>query len=96
MLLAYFGEIAAETCGICDYCLQLHKKEATAKEFSAIREAIERTLKNGPCSQQELMERLRSFPETKVLFVIRTLLDEGLLLRNEPAGDFLLPSDRLR
>jgi len=96
MLLAYFGEIGAENCGICDYCLQLHKKEATAEEFSAIRAAIERTLKNGPCSQQELMERLHSFPEMKVLFVIRTLLDEGQLLRNEPAGDFLLPSGRLR
>lgn len=91
MLLAYFGESSAKKCGICDYCLQINRKDASGEEFAVIQAAISRILDENRCSDQELMEKMASFPEMKVLFVIRTLLDEGQLARDPESGHFFLP-----
>lgn len=92
LLLAYFGERIGEKCGICDYCLKLNRLEATEKEFTAVRAEIESFLRKKPLTQSELIEKLTAFPEMKVLFVIRTLLDEELLIKSEPEGQLFLPS----
>ncbi|QEC53389.1 ATP-dependent DNA helicase RecQ [Anseongella ginsenosidimutans] len=83
MLLSYFKESAAENCGICDYCLKLNRRDVTEAEFVAIKAAIEAVLQKKALSRQELLEQLTEFPEIKLLFVIRTLLDDGQLLKNE-------------
>lgn len=90
-LLAYFGEKSAENCGICDYCLQLNKEAASDKEFRAIHEKINGILKEKPLPEAELPERLNAFPETRVLFVIRTLLDRGLLMKDKERDHLFLP-----
>lgn len=83
LLLDYFGEKTAENCGMCDYCLQLNKKEVTEKEFRAIRAEIEEHLREKPHSLHELVEKLRTVPELKTLFVIRTLLDDRYIVKSE-------------
>ncbi|HYH56439.1 MAG TPA: RecQ family zinc-binding domain-containing protein, partial [Anseongella sp.] len=90
LLLAYFGEKSSENCGTCDYCLKLNKAEVTEEEFVAIKLDIERLLAVSPHSFAEITEKVTSYPEIKVLFVIRALLDDGFLIKSKDETNLAL------
>lgn len=83
LLLTYFGEKTSENCGICDYCLKLNAADATEEEFRQIKLEISAMLSKTALPLPEIVEKISLYPETKVLFVIRALLDDGFLIKNK-------------
>ncbi len=81
MLLAYFGETEAKSCGQCDICLR-KREELSEAEFSNIRQAIRETLNSQSLSIKQLTEEL-PFKEKKTLQVIRFMLDHNELSKSE-------------
>lgn len=74
ILLAYFGEAAAEDCGGCDVCLARNDSGLTNRDFHAIREALISVLTPQPLPVPELLRQL-PFSQEKSLTAIRFLAD---------------------
>lgn len=81
-LLAYFGQLNAKTCGVCDVCLkQKSLAPPTADEFERFRTKIYALLKREPLSLKEIVESFGSNQRTQVIQTVSFLLDEGFLMR---------------
>jgi len=80
MLLAYFGEVNSDRCGICDYCLERNKSEVTGQEFDDVSGEIKSLLfSNHHLTLKELVTSITGANENKILKVIQWLLDNGKL-----------------
>ena len=79
-ILAYFGETLAQTCGICDICIQ-KKHDKTGKSFpegnEQERKLILQYLKNGPMKLQDLVDCLRPLSRTEATKIIQYGLESG-------------------
>ncbi len=82
-LLHYFGQTQHKRCGICDVCQEKNKVELNELEFAAIEMAIETQLKSGPKHLYQLMAGITDFEEEKTIAVIRWLLDNSKLIRQQ-------------
>lgn len=82
LLLEYFGEEKKERCGRCDNCLRLKRSRVSHEDFSLIRQNILRTMQKEPVSISTAVNTVNQFPEAKILFVIRELLDHGTVQYN--------------
>jgi ATP-dependent DNA helicase RecQ len=80
-LLQYFGQKKVKRCGICDVCQRKNEVELNDLEFSSIEMAIENSLKSGPKHLYTLVSGIKAHQEDKVISVIRWLLDNGKLIR---------------
>ena len=80
MLVAYFGEINTERCGICDYCLERNKQDISDLDLDDISHRIKTVLKSKPISLQELVLHLRPSSEEKSIKVIQWMLENGNIL----------------
>lgn len=81
MLLAYFGETDTEACGICDVCLSEKNTNVDTDEFKQMESFILNILDKSVLSLKQLTDSV-PFPSSKVLKVIRFLIDEGVLINN--------------
>jgi ATP-dependent DNA helicase RecQ len=79
-IVAYFGEILSQTCGICDMCIQ-KKHDKTGKSFpegnEQERKLILLYLKNGPMKLQDLVDCLRPLSRSEATKVIQFCLESG-------------------
>jgi ATP-dependent DNA helicase RecQ len=79
-LLKYFGELNAENCGICSVCAPQEKIPSKA-ELSIIAEKIVHLLEEKEMTSRFMTEKL-TFTESKVVFVLRKLMDSGTIKIN--------------
>lgn len=79
LLLAYFGELNSNACGICDYCLERNKREVNNQEFDDVTGEIKSLLYTQHLSLKELVTAITGANENKTLKVIQWLLDNSKL-----------------
>ncbi|MGV9004710.1 RecQ family ATP-dependent DNA helicase [Flavobacterium sp.] len=75
-LLAYFGEIVKEDCGICSYCIA--KKEAEKDNSSLITE-IFKLLKTNSLTSREIQNSTKA-RENEVITALQTLMEDGKII----------------
>lgn len=81
ILLDYFGE-ESDRCGICDVCRERNELELSKYEFDLILEEIKSILaEKGPDSEE--LVKMISYPEEKVIKVIRWLLDHNKIVQDK-------------
>jgi ATP-dependent DNA helicase RecQ len=78
IILDYFGE-EADRCGICDVCRERNELDLSKYEFDIILEEIKSVLAGKRPDAEELV-RMISYPEEKVVKVIRWLLDHNKII----------------
>jgi ATP-dependent DNA helicase RecQ len=80
MLLDYFGE-DADRCGTCDVCRERNELDLSKYEFDIILEEIKSILAEKNPDSGELVNMI-SYPEEKVIKVIRWLLDHNKIIQD--------------
>jgi len=80
MLLGYFGE-EADRCGTCDVCRERNELDLSKYEFDIILGEIKGILAEKNPDSQELVSMI-SYPEDKVVKVIRWLLDHNKIIQD--------------
>ncbi len=80
MLLEYFGE-ESDRCGTCDVCRERNELDLSKYEFDIILEEIKGILSEKNPDSGELVNMI-SYPEEKVIKVIRWLLDHNKILQD--------------
>jgi ATP-dependent DNA helicase RecQ len=78
ILLDYFGE-ESDRCGICDVCRERNELDLSKYEFDLILEEIKGILAGRNPDSQELVGMI-SYPEEKVIKVVRWLLDHNKII----------------
>ena len=73
----YFEEVAAENCGICDYCLQQQR----ALENDSLEERLRIKLQEKACTMESLMDGLSEMQKDEAISIFRYFLDQGWLNR---------------
>ncbi len=87
-LVAYFGEKITDNCKICDICLA-GKKSLQAADFEKIKHNIMQQISLHQSLNVELFcSKMNSADASKIMTVVRFLLDEQLLKLNE-SGDLI-------
>ena len=81
MLLEYFGE-ESDRCGTCDVCRERNELDLSKYEFDIILEEIKSILAEKNPDSEELVTMI-SYPEEKVIKVIRWLLDHNKILQDK-------------
>lgn len=81
ILLDYFGE-ESDRCGICDVCRERNELELSKYEFDLILEEIKNILADKKPDSEELVKMI-SYPEEKVIKVIRWLLDHNKIVQDK-------------
>jgi ATP-dependent DNA helicase RecQ len=81
ILLDYFGE-ESDRCGICDVCRERNELELSKYEFDLILEEIKNILADKEPDSEELVKMI-SYPEEKVIKVIRWLLDHNKIVQDK-------------
>ncbi len=82
ILLAYFGEKDTKPCGKCDICLKKKETHVSTDEFEAIQQAIRQLLETEELTINTLLKKIPQ-KESKVLEVIRFMLDNGQIAENK-------------
>ena len=82
ILLAYFGEKDTKPCGKCDICLKNKETHISTDEFEAIQQAIRQILETDELTINTLLKKTPQ-KESKVLEVIRFMLDNGQIAENK-------------
>jgi ATP-dependent DNA helicase RecQ len=81
LLLDYFGE-ESDRCGICDVCRKRNELDLSKYEFDLILDEIKARLsENNPDS--EALVKMITYPEDKVIRVLRWLLDHNKIVRDK-------------
>jgi ATP-dependent DNA helicase RecQ len=60
LLLSYFGEHSSQNCEVCDVCVEKKKTGIEDKLFEEINTGLEKILKSGPISADELFARIEA------------------------------------
>jgi ATP-dependent DNA helicase RecQ len=81
ILLDYFGE-ESDRCGTCDVCRERNELDLSKYEFDIILEEIKSILAEKNPDSGELVMMI-SYPEEKVIKVIRWLLDHNKLIQDK-------------
>jgi ATP-dependent DNA helicase RecQ len=81
ILLAYFGEKETKPCGKCDICLRNKETNVTTDDFETIQQSIQQILSSNELTINALVKKL-PFKESKVLQVIRFMIDNGQIVEN--------------
>jgi ATP-dependent DNA helicase RecQ len=77
MLLAYFDEINADKCGICDVCLEEKRQKNLSETTDNITDEIAHLLSVGNLDIDDLISSLKIGTEKDRIKTIRLLLDAG-------------------
>jgi len=81
-LLAYFGEKKSNRCGICDVCLSKNETDLNDIEFDWLVSSIKTLLLKKPHNLYELIPLLSQFTEDHIIDVVRWLLDNKKVSRD--------------
>ena len=81
ILLDYFGE-ESDRCGTCDVCRDRNELELSKYEFDLILEEVKSILEGQTPDPQELVKMI-SYPEEKVIKVIRWLIDHNKIVQDK-------------
>lgn len=81
MLSEYFGEKDSYRCGKCDVCTQRNELDMSKYEFDMILDVIKESTQN-PSPEEKLIDNIKRNPD-RVIRVIKFLLDNGKLIRDE-------------
>ncbi|NDV47841.1 RecQ family ATP-dependent DNA helicase [Paludibacter sp. 221] len=82
ILLSYFGEKDSKPCSQCDICLKNKERKTSNADFESICTLIAETLSDKPLTVSQLIESTK-ISETKVLQVLRFMLDNGQVRKND-------------
>jgi len=77
MMLAYFDEVNAAKCGICDICLEEKRHRSLSETMDDITNEIVQLLSSDDLDTTELITRVRTGNEKDRIETIRLLLDAG-------------------
>jgi ATP-dependent DNA helicase RecQ len=78
MILAYFGEEAYDSCGVCDHCLE-RRQALQQQEVATWRAQIHKALGAEPMVVEELVDRLGLASSADFLELLREMVDAGEL-----------------
>lgn len=78
-LLEYFGEKGATECGKCDVCIRNKRKE---KETQELEEKLKTLIQSGKNDIDMILKELPIIDEEKILDILRSYADEGLVRRD--------------
>ncbi|WP_345951129.1 ATP-dependent DNA helicase RecQ [Mucilaginibacter sp. PAMB04274] len=84
-LLAYFNELNAPKCGVCDVCRREKQAQNAGQLQGLITEEILQLLNTGPLHLEQLVTSLKHGKSADRLTVIRQLLDNGRVKSNGEA-----------
>lgn len=76
LLLAYFGEKDAKSCGICSYCISKSKPKT---DVALVTQSILENLKSADLNSREI-EKVVPFATKDIIFALQLLLDNGIIL----------------
>ncbi|HEY8927682.1 MAG TPA: RecQ family zinc-binding domain-containing protein, partial [Mucilaginibacter sp.] len=76
-LLAYFNELNADKCGICDVCLEEKRENNATEIFDEITTELISLLTACPCDLASLVTAAKIGTEKERITTIRQLLDAG-------------------
>jgi ATP-dependent DNA helicase RecQ len=76
LLLAYFGEKDAKSCGICSYCISKSKPKT---DVALVTQLILENLKSADLNSREI-EKVVPFATKDIIFALQLLLDNGIIL----------------
>lgn len=82
-LLEYFGEKKTGTCGKCDICLSRKKSGLDETEFNLIQSEVVKRIQAQSSPVKDIVSDLSQFEDNKTIYVIRWMLDGGLIYENE-------------
>ena len=82
ILLTYFGEKVTKPCGKCDICLKKKETNVSTDEFESIRQVIHQVLISEELTVNSMITKI-GYKESKVLEVIRFMMDNGQIIENE-------------
>lgn len=82
VLLSYFGEKNTKPCGQCDICLQQKETQVTDADFDKISKSVLELLMKKPLIINQITKKL-SYKETKIMQVVRFLMDSRQLKQDE-------------
>ena len=82
MIAAYFNDLTARPCGICDNCLNAKKIIISKDEFNLISKGIKKITLEKPVSTITLFRQLSSFKENKIWKVLTFLQEENVISVN--------------
>jgi ATP-dependent DNA helicase RecQ len=78
----YFNEVTFATCGICDVCINLRKKE-NLSAFEDLHAEIINLVKKKPITVEELEEVIAPRDHELFVDVVRDMVDEGILIYDD-------------
>jgi ATP-dependent DNA helicase RecQ len=76
LILAYFGEKDAKSCGICSYCISKNKPKT---DVAWVTQSILENLKLADLNSREI-EKVVPFATKDIIFALQLLLDNGIIL----------------
>lgn len=82
-LLRYFGEDIKKTCGKCDVCSSKNKMRINDMEYQEISKFIVNELRDNDSSVYEVMGKIKSHHEEKVMEAIRWMLDNKIIKQDK-------------
>lgn len=81
-LLRYFGENIKKSCGKCDVCSYKNKMKINDTEYQEINAAIINELKDRESDIYEIISKIKTYHEEKILDAIRWMLDNNIIVQN--------------
>jgi ATP-dependent DNA helicase RecQ len=89
IMAAYFGDTQAESCGICDNCLSVKRKERIDfNSFQSIRLLLKDACRNGHVDIKSFLSSFSEEEKEKIMDVIKHLADEEEISINQ-TGAFI-------
>ena len=86
-LVAYFGELKSEACGVCDICLERKKKGTADADFDTMMQAVKAEIeKHKILSIHNLTQSLEKYRPEKLIDVVRWLMDNDVIEMDKEQG----------
>lgn len=82
MIQDYFNEVTYATCGMCDVCISLRKKE-NLSAFEDLHAEIINIVKKKPITVEQLEEVIAPRDHELFVDVVRDMVDEGMLIYDD-------------